>query len=326
MQTQLSDPAADTLPLAFLASVAHPDASLRERVAGRLDDYIAARQPLHTSEQVCEFLARQAGTPLEPFSLEPAALAVRLVRLAFVKQTARFAQVRVRLGSSAALDNHGGLLIAPSLKSRYLERFSLGVRHREPEDAFHLVTSAIEPRLKQLAAANARFRVTCRSVAGFRLAVRGRLPWKLTEQPASLRGLQQGSTLGSKTLESAGLRLECKGNVLSVCTTTPESIIQFSACLARGERLILRQRHQTLGAGRIVIALRDFEGARAVLPAVAGYSGRETRWLRVPRLPPGPPLALGTQDKAAIARWLYAPDCWLGPEDSLTDQLLAGPA
>src|SRR5262245_49091089 len=81
----------DVLPLVLLAAVAHPDAAVRRGLLSRLDDCIDDRRPLHTEADVRALLARQHGTPLEPFVLDPLAreIAVRVLRLVFSRRTTR---------------------------------------------------------------------------------------------------------------------------------------------------------------------------------------------------------------------------------------------
>src|SRR5262249_49308302 len=118
------------------------------------------------------------------------------------------------------------------------------------------------------------------------------------------------STVGpKKRLRDLGLVAEYQPGQVRIRTTTAESIIQFTACLARGDRLILRDGTRT---GRVVVTLRDFDGDSADLPALASYTAAET-WLRgLPSLR----LDLTDEEREAIARWLYPPEAWL------TDALL----
>jgi hypothetical protein len=331
----------NSLALVFLTSAAHPDPELRRRVASQLDVQVAAAEPLHDPEEVRRFLLRQPGTPLEPFTLDPPALelAVRLVRLTFSRResTPALGLRCVRLVSSQTRGDGGGLLVRVrrrpggsgwQLQGSYLERLAYGKRRQRGGslDPFHLVAAAVAPRWQQLQEQRRQVRVTCRARKGYRLTISGDLPW--TGGLADVaRGLQYHSTLGGgRRLEAAGLTVEAKGKDVIIHTTTPESIIQFSASLARGEVLTLRcgsapptrlpQRGASGQPGRMVVALRDFDGGRADFAAAAGYSEPEG-WLSAPPLPD---LDLGVEDRLAIARWLYLPDAWA--DEALLRRLL----
>jgi hypothetical protein len=343
LRTQRPLEADNSLALALLAAVAHPDPDLRRRVAARLDAEIAAAEPLHDPEEVRRFLLHQSGTPLEPFSLDAPALelAVLLVRLTFSRRESMPALgLRcVRLVGSRTQGDGGGLLVRVRRRPRrsswqlegwYLERLAYGKRRGRASafDPFHLVAAALTPRLRELEARRRQVRATCRARQGYHLTVSGDLPWARFPVRADLaRALQYHSVLSSgKSLNTAGLTVESSGNDLIIHTTTPESIIQFSASLARGEVLSLRcgwvparlpaSPGSTGQPGRMIVALRDFEGGSAEFAAVAGYGERED-WLCAPALPH---LAPGVEDRLAIARWLYLPDAWA--EEALLRSLL----
>jgi hypothetical protein len=238
----------------------------------------------------------------------------------------------VRLVSSRTLGEGGGLLVTTSgrgreLQGRYLERLAYGKRRQRHRsgDPFHLIAAAIGPRVRQLQEQRRQVRAVCRTRSGYRVTITGDLPWSGSEQqPYFTWQLQNCGTLGNgKRLDAVGLKVERKEDAVVVQTTTPESIIQFSATLARGELLTLRYAGGGGGAspseenvGRVVVALEDFEGSSADLAAVAGY-GETEHWLRAPAVPR---LTLSLEDRMAIARWLYLPDGWA--EETLIRALL----
>jgi hypothetical protein len=311
VQTRRPPEADNSLALLFLASVAHPDAELRRRVAGQLEDHIEAAGPWHQPDEVRRFLLEQTGTPLEPFALDPPALelAVRLVRLAFCRRAAESKLHSVRLVSSRTIGEDGGLLVFTrgkdrQLRGRYLKRLAYDKRRQRqtPVDPFHLVAPAMTPRLRELQAQRRAVQATCRARNGYRLTLAGDLPWGPSQTAADFARQRQVG------LEAAGLKAELgKKNDVIISTTTPESIIRFSASLARGELLTLRGGAHPGTSGRVVVALRDFEGAKADFAAVAGYGTRED-WLCAP---PVPRLEVSVEDRIAIAHWLYLPDAWV---------------
>jgi hypothetical protein len=78
-------------------------------------------------------------------------------------------------------------------------------------------------------------RVTCHAGDGYRLHLRGQLPW------SDFSGVTAASTLGRfKRLDTLGLDAEVQDGELHLRTTTAESIIQFPACLARRGTLTLK--------------------------------------------------------------------------------------
>jgi hypothetical protein len=329
---------ADTLPLVLLAALGHPDSALRNRLLQRLDLAIEARQPLHSEQRARIFLTSQPGSDFEPFYLDRMALeaGVRVIRLLFTRKTRRVSKRMLRIVSCAALDERGGLVVNQDLKSLYLEhslprpkncesqrrqrrmeqpeyhgclvhkarrRFQKGLHHSAV-----LVSGGISQRLGQLWMGRRAIQAECQVEGGFRLQLRGDLPWPL--EPRTCQRLDAGSTLGThQGLTALGLAAKTEPEELSLHTTSPEAVIRFSACLARGERLVLRDSRDG-SAGRIVILLHDFDGERTRFPAVVGYSGAET-WLRsLPEIA----LPVTDDERLAIARWAYPPDVWLTNE------------
>jgi hypothetical protein len=163
-------------------------------------------------------------------------------------------------------------------------------------------------QFRQAPAARSLVRATVSAGAGFCVRVRGELPWP------HLTHLAAGSLLGGRPLNIAGLEITGEPGDLRVRTTTPESILRLTACLARREPLVLRQQGAT--PGRVVVSLRDFEGDEAVLPALVSYTSAET-WLQGATVPP---LELEDDERLALARWAYPPESWLTPE--LLEKLL----
>jgi hypothetical protein len=305
---------ADALPLVLLAAVTHPDVATRKRLADRLDTAIEQRRPLYTTERLRRFLRAQHGTRQEPFRLDRLAqkIAVRLLRIVFARGTPRFVKHWVRISSPDSVDDDSGLVVNHDLKSLYFERRPRGPRLK-PFVGCHLLSGMIAPhlRLRQ----RALVRAICRATdCGFSLRVFDDLSWS----PSAPVG---GSLLGSgRPLASLGLTLEPMEDGLLVRTITPEGIIQFSACLARGVWLVLSG--EPLGSRsppireRVLVGLRDFEGDEAEMPVLVICSDSEP-WLRgAPKLP----LELPLEDREAIARWLYPPESWLTAD--LLGQLL----
>jgi hypothetical protein len=213
----------------------------------------------------------------------------------------------VRIVSCEVCEDAGGLVVNHQLRASYVE--SLLARRRKRPFRFkgsQLVAGMVFPRLLQFQQPGKLLRVVCRIEDGYRLLLKGELPWS-NEYHSSL---QTWSTIGDgKMLSSLELAVSKVEAGTCVHTTTAESVIRFSACMARGEHLVLRD-SRTSEAGRVVIPLRDFDGDEGELRAVVSYSDAET-WLRgFPSLS----LDLGQEDRLAIARWAYPPEAWLTKE------------
>src|SRR5262249_2825153 len=176
-------------------------------------------------------------------------------------------------------------------------------RRLEPRTGCHLIAGRVAPRVRQLQEARAPVRATCRAADGFCPRLARELPWS---HPFNVPGhvLAPG-----KPPPSLGPAPALRPASLALRTTTPESVIQLSACLARSERLVFRG-GAGQATGRVIVSLRDFDAGQTEFPVLVSYSGAET-WLRgAPELP----LALPPEDRLAVARWLYPPGSWLDEE------------
>ncbi len=299
----------DELPLVLLAATAHPDGSFRAHLRRRLDDALEARRPLQPEHKVRAYLARQHGTPLEPFALDPLTfeIAVHLLRLVFANATPKVGRRRLRIVSCEVFDDDSGLIVSPQLTSQYLEREALGQgRGRALRRAAHFIAGWAAARLVRFSRPGRTVRAVCRAQDGYRLIVRGELPWKGgTVYPAG------ASTLGRRPLnDGSGLEIVGAADGATVVrTTTPESVIRFSAALARGEQLTLRPNLHPC-PGRVVVGLRDFEGDEIELPVVVSYGDAEP-WLRGA---PALPLELDLDERVAVARWLYPVESWVNDD------------
>jgi hypothetical protein len=293
MQMQLPGPAADILPLALLASAAHPDPVWRQRLALHLDNFIASRRPIHSAGLVRDVLARHLDEKGRPSGQEPPALelAVRLVRLVFCRQTPRYTIRRVRIVRPLRCGFGRGLLVQVS-RTRDLECSAYGPPFSPPPSEYHLFMGAIAPRVRALQEAAARLCARCIAEDGFRLEMTGNLPCQ-----TQLVWLPRYSLLGDRPLDTTDLQVTSRDDKLEVRTTTPESIIRFSACLAQNQWLTLRTGQPYDHS--VIVALSEFEGSSGTLPALALVRDGEG-WLRVP---PGA-LELGADEKNAIIRWL----------------------
>lgn len=278
---------------------------------------------------------------LEPLALD---LCVRIVRLLFSHRTRKLGRITLRTISCEVLDDDGGLVINHQLKPICFERFisskapqparrkhktrgldahdrmlrKAGRRYRKMLGRSSVfVAGGVTSRLRQFDTSDQLLQAKCRVEDGFHLTLTGDLPWPAsdlidnTDALGSRRfgptvRLADGSTLGKhRGFASLGLAVEFRLGELHLRTTTPEAVLRFSACLTRGERLVLQDAGPS--PGRVVVLLRDFEGDSARLPAVVTYAGAET-WLRGL---PGIPLPLNEEERLLIAGWAYPPLPWL---------------
>jgi hypothetical protein len=298
-----------TMPLVLLAGVAHPQRRIRERLLARLDDLIVSRQPFVSLRQARDHLAEQHGTTWEPFDLDPGMrdLAVRLVCLLFARRTRRHYKrwLRVVCPSEVYTDGVGLLVRHPPLRSGPARPPYTDTPPRNRHGCHLHVGTALE-RIALFNAPRPPLRVRCRVAGGLSLELEGAINWG-HPRLAETHGLIAGRTPGQM-----GLAVERpEADRLRLCATTPESIIQLSACLVRGETMVLPVGSSFHQNRRVVVGLRDFEGDETELPAILSEQGDEN-WLT--GLPAGLEMELSGAERAAIARWAYVPNGWLSPE------------
>jgi hypothetical protein len=295
---------AGTLPLVLLAAVGLPDLAVRRRLAGRLDEAIEKGRPPHTVRELRQLLQRRHGPRKQRFTLDEdlRETAVRVLRLAFSERSDR-RHDWVRITAAADPMPGEGLLINGELQVR-----TTPGRHQE-HTRCHFRAGEAGARLARFGGPP-RIQATCRVETGFVVDLLGDLPWRLGQDVLARGRLGRSGGLGGLGFTGEhGLRR------YTLRPATAEATILFSACLARGERLVLRG-PQFEGRGYVVVALRDFDGDEAALPARVSLQERE-RWLFGV---PVPPLELDAEDRLAIARWAYLPSSW--EEDELVERLL----
>jgi hypothetical protein len=301
---------ADAVPLVLLAALAHRDPCVRLRLAARLDALIEQRGPIDHEHKVRTFLARQRGSPTEPFFLDglPLELAIRVVRLIYADATRKHQKRWLRIVSPEGFEEAGGLLVRyPPLRCHPAAQPPAGERWRKARMGTHLLTGVALARLDAFTRRRPFVRAMCRLGSSVQLWLSGDLSWGETHAILSGARLSTG-----RPLESLGMTCARTGDGVHFEGNSPEAMIQFSACLARGERLVLTARpgKSPHDLTQVYVALDDFDGGEAELGCLACPAGEESwlTWL--------PPLALEIplEDRVAIARWAYAPASWLTPE------------
>jgi hypothetical protein len=290
----------DILGKTLLAAAAHPDRTLRERLAERLDQAIESGQPLHCEREVRSLfhrLHRRHRPFLRPCVCE---IAVRVVRLVFSKRNPGSEHCWLRITWTHNADRDKGYLINHDL--RLLPAHRLTTRRRQKQyHGGHFQGEMVFSRLEQLRHPDRFIQAGCIASDGYHLVVKGRLPWKegIIALPFSALG-------GTMQLDQLGFTVEQNDHALTLHATTPEAIIGFSAALARGDTLVLRG-GRLKRTGVIVLQLRDFDGEQVALPARACYTGEEL-WLHGV-LPPH--LEVDDADGKAILEWMYPMDNWI---------------
>jgi hypothetical protein len=288
--------------------VAHPERRVRERLLARVDALIVSRQPFISLPEVHDFFDAQHGPEWEMLAGEPRcrALAERLVCLLFARRTRRHYKRWLRV-TWPAEDEQGaaGLLIRhPPLRA---SPASWPASDRPPHNhnGCRLDLGLLLEQIALFDRPRPPLRVRCRIDGAMSLELQGPINWG-----DSAFALSHGLIAG-RSPARLGLHIERPGpNRLRLTATTPEAIIQLSACLARGESLLLPLGHAGKQGWRVVVGLCDFEGDEAELPTVLSEACRED-WLRgLPKLELDCPDA----EMAAVARWAYVPHGWLSPE------------
>jgi hypothetical protein len=307
---------ADAVPLVLLATLAHPDAGVRLRLLTRLDVLIEKRLPHYPRANVRAFLARQRGSSREPFYLDdlPLELATRIVRIIYATQTPKHHKRWIRIVSPEGFEDKGGMLLRhPPLHCHSASVPPAGYRGGKARMGTHLLTGNALERIARFNDHKQKARAFCSIGAHLTLHVQGDLPW---HDPALI--LARATLSGGRPFASLGFVGERSEGGVRFTASTAEAIIQFTACLARGERLVMPvwQGNRFNERTRIFVALRDFDGESAELPALVSHSAAESwlTWL--------PPLELEVplEERLAIARWAYPPESWLTPE--LLEKLL----
>jgi hypothetical protein len=160
--------------------------------------------------------------------------------------------------------------------------------------------------------------VTCRLDGGFVLDIFGPLGWRTSRYGSPIA---EGTIGADQSLLGLGLAGEFVPGGLRITTPTPEAIIRFSACLARGEMLRLKLGPRYGVEAHLFVQLRDFDGDEGSF-AAAVFPGEDEDWLT--GLPPVE-MTLPLDEALEVARWAYPPEPWLVP--GLRERLLcpAGP-
>jgi hypothetical protein len=253
---------------------------------------------------------------LDPTAAEVSA---RLIALLFARRTRRHYKrwLCIRSTSAKQEQTDEALIVRhPPLTGRR----SAMPEADEPRRARNGCVLFVGKMLARLGAFNLpaeRLKATCHvDGCGFRLTIRGRgaVNW-----PLPYAVLAHGQLAG-KSLGVLGLTVECHSALeMTLHATSPEAIIQFSACLTRGETLDVPASHQS--QLRALVALRDFDGDTAEMAARLNNLASSEAWLdKLPQLEAELPQA----DALDVAEWAYLPPAWATPE--MLREFMARPA
>jgi hypothetical protein len=295
----------DGLPLILLAAQHHPDAELRAHLSARLDALISSRQPFVSSGEARRLLASCHCSRADPLDLldEDLTLAVQVVRLVFARQTRLHHKHRLFIVDPDD-KRHALVLCAPGrVEPLARTRGGSQKRHR-----FHtrLDVGGLGERLVMFRERVSPFRVTCKYEAGVTLEIRGPTGWRVPPGRGSL--LEQGSLASGPTLVELGLVGECVPEGIRITTPTPESILRFSAALARGDILRIKLGPRSPTATYLFIRLRDFEEAEADLPVAVFPGDLDEEWLTGL---PSVEMSLPLDEVLSVVQWAYPRDEWL---------------
>jgi hypothetical protein len=296
----------DGLPLFLLAAHHHPNPGLRARLIARIDALIAARRPFASTAEALRLLTRCHAARDSPLDLGPEnlALAVQVVRLVFARETRLHAKHRLLIYANE--ERHGLTLVYAPFRVVPLERTCGGSQKRH---RFHTrldIGGACEA-LARFHCRLAPFRVTCRCEGGFTVEVLG--PGGFPRGAA--HPLTDASLGTVPALSVAGLAGEHTSDGIRITTPTPESILRFSASLARGDLLRIKLRVKSSAGTHLFIRLRDFEGEQAELPVAVFPAGADEDWLI--GLPPVE-LTVPIDEVLPVVQWSYPREEWLVPE------------
>jgi hypothetical protein len=297
-----------TLPLVLLAASAHPRPGVRDRLARRLDEFIASRRPFCSLRQAREFFDGRSRSARGSAALDATArdLASRLISLLFARKTRRHYKRWLSVHAASAPMNAADVFVVrhPPLSGRF--SVSTDEPPRRARNGCVLDVGRMLDRLGQFDAGTTRPRVECRIDDGIKLDVQfGADGW---HSPAVVL---THSTLAGRSLAALGLTcVKLTDDSFRLSASSPEAIIQLSACLARGETMDLHAGGTVYAPRRMLVCLRDFDGDAAEMPARMSSPVPED-WLdRLPAMS----LELSAADAAAIASWAYLPSAWATPE------------
>jgi hypothetical protein len=282
---------------------------VRERLARRLDDFIASRRPFCSVHQARDLLLGRSrysrdATYLDPISLD---LASRLIPLLFARRTRRHYKRWLSIRATPANDKAAPEAIVvrhPPLTARSTAAPE-DDHPRRARNGCVLAVGAMHQRLAQIHPIEARPHAVCRLTGGGMVVeVTARMvSW------GSPGAILTTGTLAGRSLLAMGLTCDYEIPALRLTASMPEAIIQLSACLSRGEVMDLPAGGPLHAQKRVLVGLRDFDGDEGVLPARLNHAGSEG-WLD--RLPPMS-LDVSLSEAAAIASWAYVPAAWATP-------------
>jgi len=277
----------DGLPPLLLAAVHHPDAAVRGRLRLALDGLIAARRPLVGEVEVRHRLARAGPLALGPAGLELAGLVARLV---FSAATTRPHRLWFNVVESIHAEKREGVTLACAPLR------VVAPKRRRPD--VRLVLDGAWERVGASDFWPSPVRVVCRAAAGFALDVAGTTDWGLRRVAGRL--LAEALFTSGPALSDLGLAVEPTPAGVRITTPTPEAILRFSACLARGEVFRLRFTSNDRTETNLFVQTRDFDGDEAEFPAVAFPAEGGPPWLT--GLPPVA-LTLPLDDLLPVVYW-----------------------
>lgn len=319
-------PAGDDLSLILSAAFGHPSPDLRQRLHDALDDWLASLQPLHSADEVRNALLACKGTVLEPFALKPieVELAVLLVRVAFSEAVAA---EHLRVVSRETIGVSGGLLLAPDLSSRYVERYAYG-QHRDQPEGWH-VAPAQRPMGDSHLSWRAGLEARATLVDGAMVVQVDGVNWRsLTgqdEPAADLRSLEAATALPGDygPIRRLGLDVAARPDHVRIKAVTPEAILRLTVHMQRQSLIEIPFFTKGAQRGSLSLMLRllpMLDAPERSLPIVATYSpsgGWPLQWMHAaPARSPSIDLA----DRVAIGQWLVPHRDWV--DHLYLDQLL----
>lgn len=303
--------------VALWAGSCHPDAGLRRRVLGRLDDWIEKGEPYFSDVEITRALDGVAGTPLEPFVLTDTRLsaAVRMVRVAFSR---RMQQTRLRLVSEETLGNSGGLVLTDNLKGYYVERWAGGENIQVPKSGWFLAPAEMERGLEVV---RGRRQGTCAKTrcevdeSGYliKVPVDSPIPFLPSRASGGASGLEaDGMILVPKTpFRALGLSIRYERPNLCIRLGSPESALRLSALMVRRATLVI---DLVSGSGergrRLYVGLEPLLRKDTCFPSVitlartgSAFSGWISTGLKFG-------FSLPVEERLVIARWALPLEEW----------------
>jgi len=274
-------------------------------VREQIENWINDCEPIITPKEVLEILRKEKGTPLEPFVVPEhlIPLCIATIRLA----TSRQADLpRMRLVSSTALQDKGGLFVTRNLKTFYGESFSFSQRPRPLLSAPYLLLNQVPSTYAEIKPKSEHFLstfilkkngATISIPNPSRLAgVQSKGKGKKTEIPSDAINFLKRNTSFSGMKDGVGklgLRIEIDQKAMLIQSGDPASMMRLNSLINTHSVLNI----PSPDGGLSMVPLSPAKNGEEITAFFSLYfqDGLNLPWMRMP-ITMSPPLDKRAQD------------------------------